>query len=149
MRKVQQGDQVVIEYEGKLQDGEIVESSADTGPAEFTVGTGAMHPGFEKALIGMSEGEEKSIVLAPEEAFGPKDETLLHTVSRSVFGEKIQPKPGMVLGMTVEKNGQPQKIPALVTAVAGEDIILDFNHPLAGKTIYYTLTLKTIKNQPA
>ncbi len=149
MRKVQQGDQVIIEYEGRLQDGEIVESSADTGPVEFTVETGAMHPGFEKALIGMSEGEEKSIVLSPEEAFGPKDETLLHTVSKSVFEGKIQPKPGMVLGMTVEKNGQPQKIPALVTAVEGEDITIDFNHPLAGKTIYYTLTLKTIKNQPA
>jgi FKBP-type peptidyl-prolyl cis-trans isomerase 2 len=146
MRKVQQGDQVIIEYEGRLADGEIVETSSDDGPLEFEVGAGIMSPGFEKALIGMAEGEKKSIILAPDEAFGHKDEKLLHTVKRSVFGKNILPKPGMVLGMTLAKDGQTQKIPAQVTAVHGEDVIIDFNHPLAGKTISYTLTLKAIKN---
>jgi FKBP-type peptidyl-prolyl cis-trans isomerase 2 len=146
MKRVKKGDQVIIEYEGRLPDGEIVENSSDSGPVEFTVGSGIMPPGFEKALIGMGEGEKKSISLAPEEAFGPKDETLLHTVKSSVFGKNIQPKPGMVLGMTLEREGIPRKIPALVTAVQGDDITLDFNHPLAGKTLLYTLTLKSIKD---
>ncbi|KPK26559.1 MAG: hypothetical protein AMJ61_08580 [Desulfobacterales bacterium SG8_35_2] len=146
MKKVQQGDHVIIDYEGKLEDGEIVESSSDTGPFEFEVGAGIMPPGFEKAIIGMSVGEEKSVVLSPDEAFGHKDEKLLHTVKRHVLGENIQPKPGMVLGMTLEKAGQNQKIPALVTAVNGDDVSIDFNHPLAGKTLCYTLSLKAIKN---
>ena len=146
MRKVQQGDHVIIEYEGRLEDGEIVESSSDNGPLEFEVGAGVMSPGFENALLGMGEGEEKSIILSPDEAFGHKDEKLLHTVKKSVFGENIQPQPGMVLGMTLEKEGQTQKIPAQVTAVHGDDVTIDFNHPLAGKTISYRLSLKSIKN---
>jgi FKBP-type peptidyl-prolyl cis-trans isomerase 2 len=146
MKKVQNGDQVSIEYEGLLEDGEIVERSSDTGPVEFVVGSNIMPPGFEKALIGMGEGEEKTITMTPEEAFGPRDENLIHTVNRSVFGEKILPKPGMVLGMTLEKEGQNHKVPALVVAVKGEDVTIDFNHPLAGKTIIYKLTLKGIKD---
>ena len=146
MRKVQQGDQVIIEYEGRLEDGELILSSSDNGPLEFEVGSGVMSPGFEKALIGMGEGEEKSIILSPEEAFGHKDEKLLHTVKRNVFGKDIRPQPGMVLGMNLDKEGTTQKIPALVTAVHGEDVTIDFNHPLAGKTISYRLSLKAIKN---
>ncbi len=145
MRKVQQGDHVIIEFESMLEDGEIVESSSDSGPMEFEVGTGIMPPGFENALIGMGVGDEKSIILSPDEAFGHKDDKLLHTVKRSVFGQNIQPKPGMVLGMTLQKEGKSQKIPALVTGVHGEDVLLDFNHPLAGKSINYKLTLKSIK----
>jgi len=95
----------------------------------------------------MAEGEKKSILLPPHEAFGYKDNTLLHTVKRSAFGESIRPKPGMVLGMTLEKEGQKQKIPALVTAVHGEDVIIDFNHPLAGRSLTYALTVKTINKK--
>jgi len=145
MRKVQQGDHVLIEFEGMLEGGEIVETSSDSGPVEFEVGAGVMPPGFENALIGMGVGEEKAIILSPDKAFGHMDEKLLHTVKRSVFGDKIEPKPGMVLGMTVGKGGETQKIPALVTSVQGENITIDFNHPLAGKTISYRLTVKGIK----
>ena len=146
MRKVQQGDHVSIEYEGMLEDGEIVERSSETGPIEFEVGAGTMSPGFEKALIGMSEGEVKAITLSPEEAYGPRDKNLLHTVKKSVLGKNIDPKPGMVLGMTLTKEGVPRKIPALVTGVQGEEVTIDFNHPLAGKTLNYRMTLKKIKS---
>jgi len=146
MKKVQNGDTVSIEYEGRLESGEVVEISNETGPVEFEVGSGVMPAGFEKALIGMAEGEEKTISLTPDEAFGPRDESLLHTVNRSVFSKEIEPKPGMVLGMTLEKEGQPHKIPALVTAVHGEEVSIDFNHPLAGKTLLYKLRLKEIKS---
>ena len=147
MKTVQIGDQISIEYEGMLEDGEIVERSSDTGPVEFEVGSNVMPPGFEKALIGMLEGEEKTITMTPEEAFGPRDENLLHTVSRSVLGDKIKPEPGMVLGMTLDKEGKQHKVPALVIAVNGDEVTIDFNHPLAGKTLTYKLTLKSIKDQ--
>ena len=145
MKKVKQGDQVTIEYEGMLDDGETVESSADRGPFELKVGGGAMPPGFENALIDMKEGEEKTVVLQPDEAFGQKDKNLLHQINKSIFGENINPKIGMVLGMTVDKEGQKQKIPALVTAVNGDEVTIDFNHPLAGKAITYKFTVKVIK----
>ena len=145
MKKVEQGTRVVIEYEGMLENGEIVESSGDTGPFELEVGSGAMPPSFENALVGMQEGEERTVTLQPEEAFGHHDKKLLHTVKRSVFGENVFPKPGMVMGMTVNKDGQKQKIPALVTAVKGEDVTIDFNHPLSGKAVTYKCIIKSIK----
>jgi FKBP-type peptidyl-prolyl cis-trans isomerase 2 len=145
MKKVKQGDHVIIEYEGMLENGETIESSADTGPFELEVGGGSMPAGFENALIDMEEGEERTVVLQPDEAFGNKDEKLLHTVNRKVFGENINPKTGMVLGMTLDKDGQKQKIPALVTAVNGEEVTIDFNHPLAGKAITYKFTVRAIK----
>ncbi len=145
MKKVKQGDHVTIEYKGMLDNGEIIESSAKTGPFELEIGGGLMPPGFENALVDMKEGEEKTVVLQPDEAFGYKDEKLLHTVNRSVFGEDITPKTGVVLGMTVDKNGQKQKIPALVTAVNGEEVSIDFNHPLAGKEITYKFVVIKIK----
>ena len=145
MKKVKQGDHVTIEYKGMLDNGEIIESSAKTGPFELEIGGGLMPPGFENALVDMKEGEEKTVVLQPDEAFGYKDEKLLHTVNRSVFGEDITPKTGVVLGMTVDKNGQKQKIPALVTAVNGEEVSIDFNHPLAGKAITYKFVVIKIK----
>ena len=145
MKKVKQGDHVTIEYKGMLDNGEIIESSAKTGPFELEIGGGLMPPGFENALVDMKEGEEKTVVLQPDEAFGYKDEKLLHTVNRSVFGEDITPKTGVVLGMTVDKNGQKQKIPALVTAVNGEEVSIDFNQPLAGKEITYKFVVIKIK----
>lgn len=148
MKKAANGDHVVIEYEGLLHNGEIVESSADSGPFEYEVGSGLMPSGFDNALLGMAAGEKKAVTLQPDEAFGTRDDKLLHTVNKNVFGENILPQPGMVLGMTVEKEGQKQKIPALVAAVDGEDVTIDFNHPLAGKAIIYKITLKEIKEAP-
>ena len=146
MRKVKQGDHVTIEYQGMLEDGEVIESSADTGAFELEVGKGSMPPGFENALIDMKEGQERTIILPPEEAFGHRDPKLLHTVNKSILGENAGPKPGTVIGMTVESDGQKQKIPALVTAVDGEEVEIDFNHPLADKAIIYRFIVKAIRD---
>ena len=146
MRKVKQGDHVIIEYQGMLEDGEVIESSADKGVFELEVGKGFMPPGFENALVDMKQGQERTITLPPEEAFGHRDKKLLHTINMSVLGENADPKVGMILGMTVDNDGQKQKIPALVTAVNGEEVSIDFNHPLAGKAIVYKFTVKEIKD---
>ena len=146
MRKVKQGDHVTIEYQGMLEDGEVIESSTDTGAFELEVGKGFMPPGFENALIDMKQGQERTITLPPEEAFGLRDKKLLHTINISVLGENAAPKVGMILGMTVDNDGQKQKIPALVTAVNGEEVSIDFNHPLAGKAVIYKFTVKAIKD---
>ena len=145
MKKVKDGDHVTIEYEGMLENGEIIESSADTGSFELEVGAGSMPPGFENALLDMREGEKKAVTLQPNEAFGDRDGKLLHIVNRSVFGENTTLKTWIIIGMTVENDGQKQKIPALVTAVNGEEVSIDFNHPLAGKAITYKFIVKAIK----
>ena len=145
MKTVKQGDTVTIEYVGMIDDDEVVESSAETGPFELEIGKGLMPAGFENAIIGLQKGDEKTIILQPEEAYGHKDENLLHTINKTVLGNNIDPKPGMVLGMTVKKDGQEHKVPALVTAVKGDEVTVDFNHPLAGKAVTYKVTIKDIR----
>ena len=145
MRKVKKGDQVSLEYKGTLADGNVVDSSANSGPIEFEVGAGKVFPGFDIGVIGMAVDETKSLTLTPSDTYGQLDEKLRHTVKKDALGSGVDPKPGMVLGMTIERDGAEHKIPALVTEVNGDDVTIDFNHPLAGKTIEYQLTVKSIK----
>jgi len=145
MQRVKQGDQVIIEYKGTLTDNEETDSSVDSGSLEFEVGAGKVFPGFDKGVLDMAVNETISITLAPEDAYGQQDKELLHTVNKEVLGPDVDPKPGMILGMDIERSGQKHKIPALVTIVKDDQVEIDFNHPLAGKTLTYQLTLKEIK----
>lgn len=145
MLRVKDGVHVSVSYEGRLENGEIFESTSDSGPLEFQIGTNSIFPAFEKALINMAVGEKKTILLNPEEAYGPWSEDLTHTINRSVLSENITPEKGMILGLNMERNGETQKVPAMVTAMEGDMVTVDFNHPLAGKTVIYDITLLEIK----
>jgi FKBP-type peptidyl-prolyl cis-trans isomerase SlpA len=93
----------------------------------------------------MGINESKEIRLKPEEAYGLPREDLIHTLSRSTWDKNADIKPGVVLGMTMEKDGEQHQVPAMVTAVSGDMVTIDFNHPLAGKQIFYKLTLQNIE----
>lgn len=144
MTKVENGDFVAVVYEGMLDNGEIFESSSDTGPLEFQIGDNSVLPGFEQAISGMEIDENKTIRLPPDEAYGPRQEDLVHTIARQTLSKDIVPSPGMILGMTIERQGQKHKIPAMVTEMEGDTITIDFNHPLAGQALTYKITLKKI-----
>lgn len=146
MQRVKENDSVTVIYDGAVQDGEIFESSDDTGPLQFTLGTQSVMPLFEEAVLGMAVDEKKSITIPPTEAYGDRVEQLVQDIDRSVFeGKDI--RPGMTLSMDMEKEGKTHKVPATVTAISDDSVTVDFNHPLAGQTIVYTITLKEI--QPA
>ena len=148
--KIETGDTVVVVYDGQLDNGEIFDSSASSGPLEFTIGDGSVMPGFEAEIIGMGQGEKKSFQLAPDAAHGPSQAELIHTVERRVLPNQGQLAVGMVLGLTIDHEGKQEKLPALVTALDDQHVTVDFNHPLAGKTLTYTVTVQTIKkNAPA
>ena len=145
MLKAKPGDLVTVIYEGIIENGEIFESSQDTGPLQFRIGTGSVMAGFEKALIGMEINESKEIHLQSEEAYGLPREELIHTIGRSTWDENADIKPGVVLGMTMEKDGEKHQVPAMVTAVSGDMVTIDFNHPLAGKQVIYKVTVQNIE----
>lgn len=142
------GDHVTVHYEGVMENGEIFESTTDSGPLEFRIGDHCVLPAFEQAVTGMKTDETKTVTLQPEEAYGPRREELTHTIKRQTLGTEFSPKAGMLLGLTVTKNGEQHKVPALVTAVREEEVDVDFNHPLAGKTLIYKITLKTLTPGP-
>lgn len=143
MQRVSENDSVTILYDGLLPTGETFDSSQDTGPLQFQLGTGSVLPAFEQAVLGMAVQETKSITVAAKDAYGLKNEELIITVSRQGFGGQAI-APGMIIGMEVEQEGQQHKVPATVVAVEAETVTVDFNHPLAGQDITYRITLLSI-----
>lgn len=148
MQRVSENDNVKVTYEGMLPSGEIFESSEDTGPLEFTLGTNSVMAAFEQAVYGMAVSETKTVSIPPEEAYGPKHKELIHTVNRSLFKEK-EIIPGMVLGLDIEKDGEAHKVPGTVVEVNEDKVVVDFNHPLAGHELVYKITLQAIHGSPA
>lgn len=145
MQKAKPGDLVTVIYDGILENGEIFESSQDTGPLQFRIGTASVMAGFEEAVVGMGINESKEIRLQPEEAYGLPRQDLIHTLARSSWDKNMDIKPGVVVGMTMEKDGKQHQVPAMVTAVSGDMVTIDFNHPLAGKPVVYKITLQHIE----
>ena len=141
MSQAQNGDKVKVHYTGKLENGEIFDSSKDREPIAFVVGEGNLIPGFEKAVVGMEEGGSKNISIAPEEAYGERREELVAEVNKSAFPENINPAVGMQLQVT-SQNGNP--INVIVTDVGEENVTLDSNHPLAGQTLFFDIQLVEI-----
>lgn len=143
MQRVSENDSVTIVYDGLLATGEQFDSSQDTGPLRFQLGTGSVLPAFEQAVLGMAAQETKSITVAAKDAYGLRNEDLIMTVSNQGFaGQSIAP--GMILGMNMERDGQQHKVPATVLAVDEKTMTVDFNHPLAGQDITYRITLLSI-----
>lgn len=148
MQSVKTGHVVTVTYEGFLANGDAFDSSEDSGPMRFQIGANSVMPGFDKGIMGMTVGETKEVDLAPEEAYGPRKEELIHTVSRSMWKKEQEIKPGLIVGLTIEKDGENHQVPALVTQVENDQVTVDFNHPLAGQQLIYKITLDAIEEPP-
>ena len=139
---IKTGDKVRIEYTGTLDDGTIFDSSADHGnPLEFEVGGGQVIKGFDDAVLGMKENEEKQFSILPADAYGEHDPTLVQKVPREVFPQDAELVPGLLF-----EAGLPtgEKVPATITEVQGGIISVDLNHPLAGKTLNFKIKVSSI-----
>lgn len=140
---VKPGDKVNVEYEGKLEDGTVFDSSSRHGQMlEFEVGAGRIIKGFDNAVVGMKRGEEKTIKIPPEEAYGQPNPMLIQKMPRANLPKEPEPKEGMMLIATLPTGEQ---IPARITAVDKATVILDFNHPLAGKTLTFKIKIVDIE----
>ncbi len=144
MQRVKMNDNVTVIYEGTLKNGEIFESSADTGPLSFQVGRNEVLAAFEEGILNLAEGETKTITVPPEEAYGEKKPELIQNLGRDLFGSNMELKPGMVLGVMVKKDDQEHQVPTMVVEVEGDRVTVDFNHPLAGETLNYKVTVQSI-----
>ena len=139
---IKTGDKVKIEYTGTLDDGTIFDSSVDHGnPLEFEVGGGQVIKGFDDAVLGMKENEEKQFSILPVDAYGEHDPTLVQKVPREVFPQDAELVPGLLF-----EAGLPtgEKVPATITEVQGEIISVDLNHPLAGKRLNFKIKVSAI-----
>lgn len=143
---IQQNDVVTLTYTGKLDNGEVFTSITDDQPLVVTIGNLELPPTLEEALIGMGEGQTKTIRVSPDEGFGPRHKDLVQTIANQELIRKINPKPGMVLSLKTNKEGQEHLVPATVIKVTDSEIEVDYNHPLAGHHLTYTVTIVSIKH---
>lgn len=146
MSTVQEGNKVAICYVGKLDNGEIFKTVEESEPLALTVGNSEAPPTLDLALRGMKIGEEKTVRVPPDESYGPRQKELLQELPLDSFGSKITPKPGMILSLKVNKDGEDHMIPATVIEINGDSVTVDYNHPLAGHHLTYKVKVLSIES---
>jgi FKBP-type peptidyl-prolyl cis-trans isomerase 2 len=142
MIQVTENSTVKVNYTGKLADGQVFDSSEGKEPIAFTLGQGQLIPGFEKGLIDMKLNEKKTISMPKEDAYGEINEALIQEVNKSELPQEMEPKVGMGL---VSKSPDGQEMNLMVIEVKEESIVIDGNHPLAGKDLIFDLEVVEIK----
>lgn len=141
MQQVKKGDKVKVHYTGKLTNGEQFDSSTGRDPLEFTVGAGQMIAGFDNAMPGMSVGEKKTVNIAPDEAYGHKNEEAVIEFPK----KNVPPDMPLEVGMKLElRNEAGHPFPVTVADIKEDVIILDANHALAGKELIFDIELVEI-----
>ena len=142
MKTVAKGDKIKVDYTGTFDDGTVFDASEKHGqPLEFEVGSGQVIKGFDDAVIGMKEGQEKKMVIPPAEAYGEVKAELRKKVPRKQLPPDQEPKVGMILAVGLPNGMQ---FPAWIVEVAKEDVTIDLNHPLAGKTLHFKIKVAGI-----
>ena len=142
MSQVKNNDTVKIHYTGKLEDGQVFDSSLEREPIEFTIGGGQIIPGLEKGLIDMEVNEKKTIQIPQTEAYGDIQKELFQEIPKDQLPQEITPEVGMGL---VAKNPDGSERQLRVAEVKEESIIIDANHPLAGKDLIFDVEVVEIK----
>lgn len=141
MSQVKENNTVKVHYTGKLSDGQIFDTSEGKEPLEFTLGQGSLIPGFEKGLIDMKLNEKKTITISKDDAYGDLSEELIQEVPKSQLPAEMTLEVGMGL---VSKTPEGQEMNLLVVEVREESVVLDGNHPLAGKDLIFELEVVAI-----
>ena len=145
MEKVENGIYVSVDYKGTLENGQVFDTSHGRRPLEIQVGTGQLIKGFETELMGMALNEKKVFTLAPEDAYGHRDENQTQSFPRSEVPPEMNPRVGMTIGLS---NPQGQQVPARIVHLDDEKVILDLNHPLAGKSLTFEIEVVGISSTP-
>jgi len=134
---------VTIDYTLTLDDGEVYDSSAETGPLEYLHGHEQLIPGLEAALEGMQVGESKQVVVTPDLGYGEFDPEAVELVPYDAIPAEID----LELGMTVELYDEEsdQEIEATVAEIGDDGVVLDMNHPLAGETLHFSVKVVGVR----
>ncbi|MCZ2128448.1 MAG: peptidylprolyl isomerase [Anaerolineales bacterium] len=136
-------DGLVVSMEYKLTvDGQLLDSSDEAGPLQFLAGYGNIVPGLENEMIGMKIGESKTVVVQPADGYGEYEEDAFMDVARADFPSDVEMEDGIELVVTDEEGNQHI---AYVGSFDDENIRLDFNHPLAGATLEFSVKVVALR----
>jgi FKBP-type peptidyl-prolyl cis-trans isomerase SlpA len=136
------GTKITLHFSLQLDNGEMVDTNFERDPATFTVGDGNLLPGFEKALFGMLEGEHKTLVIKPEDGFGQRNPNNIQEIARSQFSPDLELSEGLMLSFA---DAQKTELPGVVQRYDADVVVVDFNHPLAGRDILFEVSILKIE----
>lgn len=139
---VQPGSEVVMRYRITLEDGTVADATAEGEFLDFTMGDGTLIEGLEMALYGVSAGERQTLTIGPENAFGLRDESRIHAMARSEFAADLTLEPGVIIEFTTPGG---DAVPGMIREVRDDEVVVDFNHPLAGHTITFDVEIVSVK----
>ncbi len=137
---IQSGSRVAFDYVLTVEN-KVVDSSQAKGPLEYTQGDGKLIPGLTKQLEGMKKGDEKIVEVKPEEGYGNPDPAGIKEIPISSLPSDIKPEVGLIL-QTQDQSGRT--FPAKITEIKKDSIIVDLNHPLAGKTLTFKVRIVSV-----
>jgi FKBP-type peptidyl-prolyl cis-trans isomerase SlyD len=138
---VQAGSNVAFDYTLTDESGTVIDSSKGKEPMQYIHGQGQIIPGLEKELAGMAVSDEKKVTLKPEDAYGPINPKAFQEIPK----EKLPPDALKVGTLLMAQGPQGQGVPARVHEIKEKTVIMDFNHPLAGKTLSFDIKITDIK----
>ncbi|WP_106418781.1 FKBP-type peptidyl-prolyl cis-trans isomerase [Salinicola tamaricis] len=138
--RVGEGMEVTLHFTVKLEDGQVVDSTRDKQPATFQVGDGNLPPGFEAPMSGLAAGESGSYTVSPEHAFGQHNPQNVQRLARDSFEEAVEP--GMVMSFADPAGGE---LPGVIASVDERHVEVDFNHPLAGRTLTFDVEILDVR----
>jgi len=140
--KIENGSVVGIDYSLHLGDGHVVDASEPGEPLSYLHGEGQIVPGLETALVGLAAGDRKQVAVPPSDGYGEHDPRGVQEVPRDAFPPDFQPQVGMQLTAEGE-GGEP--VPFQVREVRDGSVVIDLNHPLAGKTLHFDVTVRDVR----
>ncbi|MBW2556384.1 MAG: peptidylprolyl isomerase [Deltaproteobacteria bacterium] len=143
MEKVENGIFVSVDYKGTLANGEVFDTSRERQPLEIQMGAGQLIKGFENELMGMTLDEKWVFTLAPEDAYGQRDESLTQSFPTSEVPPGMNPQVGMTIGLTTPEGRQ---VPARIVHLDDEKLTMDLNHPLAGESLTFEIEVVGISS---
>lgn len=139
--RIGQNTEVTLHFALHLENGDTVDSTFDKAPAVFKVGDGNLLPGFENALFGFKAGDKRKLTIAPENAFGQHNPQNVQVMPRSQF-EGMELSEGLLV---IFNDAANTELPGVVKAFDDNQVTIDFNHPLAGKSLNFEVEILDVK----
>lgn len=141
--QISNGKQVELHFALKLENDQVVDTTFDKDPAKLVVGDGNLPEGFEELLVGLEAGDKHSFVVPPEKAFAQPNPNNVQTVKRGDFPSDMELEEGLMVSFA---DANQAELPGVISSINDTEVVVDFNHPLAGKVLKFDVEIITVSD---
>ena len=141
--QISNGKQVELHIALKLENDQVVDTTFDKDPAKLVVGDGNLPEGFEELLVGLEAGDKHSFVVPPEKAFAQPNPNNVQTVKRGDFPSDMELEEGLMVSFA---DANQAELPGVISSINDTEVVVDFNHPLAGKVLKFDVEIITVSD---